>query len=168
MSHGSDRLQLRAAFTHLANDLLIAAGAERSWLLSRVETGLLRAVGLPAGYVPYYPVAEALDKLGMVRSRLATVRRNLVTSLCMGCASRLQGRSSPFQGQRGSVSSLRWSAPTHARVNFWLGIELCSQMCRQLLDEGAPGIHFITMNRSTATREVWQHLAPTSSPGIAA
>jgi methylenetetrahydrofolate reductase (NADPH) len=49
-----------------------------------------------------------------------------------------------------------------------LGIELCSQMCRRLLDEGVPGIHFITMNRSTATREVWQRLAPSSAPGIAA
>ena len=39
-----------------------------------------------------------------------------------------------------------------------LGIDLCSEMCRRLLDEGVPGIHFITMNRSTATREVWQQL----------
>ncbi|AGZ40234.1 methylenetetrahydrofolate reductase [NAD(P)H] [Actinoplanes friuliensis] len=40
-----------------------------------------------------------------------------------------------------------------------LGIDLCSEMCQRLIDEGVPGIHFITMNRSTATREVWQHLA---------
>ena len=40
-----------------------------------------------------------------------------------------------------------------------LGVELCSEMCQRLLDEGVPGIHFITMNRSTATREVWQQLA---------
>jgi methylenetetrahydrofolate reductase (NADPH) len=39
-----------------------------------------------------------------------------------------------------------------------LGIDLCVEMCQQLLDEGVPGIHFITMNRSTATREVWQQL----------
>jgi methylenetetrahydrofolate reductase (NADPH) len=49
-----------------------------------------------------------------------------------------------------------------------LGIEVCSEMCRRLLDEGVPGIHFITLNRSTATREVWQQLAPSSPARVAA
>jgi methylenetetrahydrofolate reductase (NADPH) len=43
-----------------------------------------------------------------------------------------------------------------------LGIEQMSEMAQRLLDEGAPGIHFCTLNRSRATREIWNNLSLSS------
>ena len=38
------------------------------------------------------------------------------------------------------------------------GEEVISEMCQQLLDAGAPGLHFYTMNQADATLAIWKNL----------
>jgi methylenetetrahydrofolate reductase (NADPH) len=41
-----------------------------------------------------------------------------------------------------------------------VGVELATALSEEVLAGGAPGLHFITMNRSVATREIYARLRP--------
>jgi methylenetetrahydrofolate reductase (NADPH) len=47
-----------------------------------------------------------------------------------------------------------------------VGIHWATEQCRDLLDNGVRGIHFYTLNRSDATRQIYANLGVTDSAGL--
>jgi methylenetetrahydrofolate reductase (NADPH) len=70
----------------------------------------------------------------------------------------LSGQAFP-SGLAARFAELDGDRPEDKAAVRAFGVEVATELCRTLLDEGVPGIHFITMNRSTATREVYANLA---------
>lgn len=52
-----------------------------------------------------------------------------------------------LQGYRDDAASIRS-----------LGLDVVTELCRHLLAQGAPGLHFYTMNRADLTTEIWRRL----------
>lgn len=48
-----------------------------------------------------------------------------------------------------------------------IGVEVATELCQELVDAGAPGLHYYTLNRSTATREIHLQLTGSTTPDAA-
>jgi methylenetetrahydrofolate reductase (NADPH) len=71
-----------------------------------------------------------------------------------------QFSGAPFPEQLGAKFAAIADDPKAVRS---LGIEETSKLAERLLAEGVPGIHFYTLNRSKATREVWANLVSSAA-----
>jgi methylenetetrahydrofolate reductase (NADPH) len=67
-----------------------------------------------------------------------------------------QFSGAPFPAKLGARFAAVARDPKSVRA---MGIYETSKLAERLLEEGVPGIHFYTLNRSKATREVWANLA---------
>jgi methylenetetrahydrofolate reductase (NADPH) len=102
---------------------------------------------------PYEGLCEDLSRLGVDKPVLPGIMP--VTSL--SSVPRMATMGSPVPPAM--VARLeKANALGGAAAVRLAGIEASTELCQRLLDAGAPGLHFYTLNRSSATREIYEAL----------
>jgi methylenetetrahydrofolate reductase (NADPH) len=100
----------------------------------------------------YFDLVDSLRALGVHKPVIA----GIMPATTIGSIKRmteLQGSDFP----RWLAEKLEAVAEDPDAV-FAVGVEEATKLCRALLDGGAPGLHFYTLNRSRATREIYENL----------
>ena len=70
-----------------------------------------------------------------------------------------------FEMSGAEMAPLAGMQPT-AESYFELGIHYATEQCHDLLDHGVDGIHFYTLNKSHATREIYSSLGIRDSAAV--
>jgi methylenetetrahydrofolate reductase (NADPH) len=68
-------------------------------------------------------------------------------------------RLSPGSTTPPALEGALTDAGEDAARSMQIGVQWATRQCRELLDRGAPGIHFYTLNKSPATREVHENIS---------
>ena len=123
---------------HLAEKLKLADFAVTQFFFeSRGWTGLvaqLAELGVTKPVLPGIMPVTTLSGIDRMKTMGAAVPSSLVERLVAA-------------DQRGGSNEVRAE-----------GIRAAIELCRELLDQDAPGLHFYTLNRSTATSEIYHAL----------
>jgi methylenetetrahydrofolate reductase (NADPH) len=101
----------------------------------------------------YARLVEELAALGVERPVLPGIMP--ITSLASVPRMAVMGAAVPaWMVERLTAAERRGGAPA-VRAE---GIALATELCQKVLAQGAPGLHFYTLNRSSATREIYRAL----------
>lgn len=101
----------------------------------------------------YFDLVESLHALGVDKPVIAGIMP--ATSMrSITRMSELQGSEFP----RELAAKLEAAEPDGPEAVHRVGVEEATRLCRELLDRGAPGLHFFTLNRSMATRGIYEAL----------
>ncbi len=95
---------------------------------------------------PPSPTGTPCGRAGLTSEDLALLRR-LQDIYAKGLATSEKGRA--YLKERGITD------PETIRA---FGLDVVSRLCEQLRSQGAPGLHFYTMNQSVATLEICDRL----------
>jgi len=98
--------------------------------------GLLERARSAGVVIPILPGIMPITNLGQIKRMAELSGREVPTEIV--------DRVSAYEGDAEAVRTE--------------GIQVASELCETLLEGGAPGLHFYTLNRSKATREIYANL----------
>ena len=100
----------------------------------------------------YFDLVGSLHELGVDKPVIA----GIMPATSIGSIKRMsEMQGSDFPAWLSEKLHAVGDDPTAVRA---VGIAEATKLCAALLEGGAPGLHFYTLNRSTATREIYENL----------
>jgi methylenetetrahydrofolate reductase (NADPH) len=106
----------------------------------------------------YFELVDSLHALGVDKPVIA----GIMPATSLGSIKRMaELQGSEFPGWLADKLLAVGDDPAAVRR---VGIDEATKLCAALLEGGAPGLHFYTLNRSTATREIYENLGLGPAP----